>query len=83
MALLGLKLRGLGLTERAYSDLQRIAEDRADRRRQGLASWELAVWHADKYTETDAEQCLRYLATARPADAAQRWCERCAILAAE
>lgn len=83
MALLGLKLRGLGLAERAYADLQRIAENHADQRRQGLASWELAVWHADKYTKADAEQCLRYLATARPADAGQGWGESCAILAAE
>ena len=81
--LLGLKLRGLGLTVRAYADLQRIAEDDTDRRRQGLASWELALWHADRYTAADAAQCLRYLTKARPADDPETWRERCAILAAE
>ena len=81
--LLGLKLRGLGLAERAYANLQRIAENHTDQRIRRLASWELAIWHADKYTEIDAEQCLHYLATARPADTGQVWRERRAILAAE
>lgn len=55
------KLYNLGFMEKGLEELKRLynREDQPHLRR--LAAWELALWHANQYTEEDAEKCIAYL----------------------
>lgn len=50
-----------GFSGRAYSDLSRLAEQNEDPYLKRLATWELVLWHADRYTAQDARKCLGLL----------------------
>ncbi|WP_052507594.1 glycosyltransferase [Desulfonatronovibrio magnus] len=55
------KLNNLGFVQRAYQELGRLAADSYNQHLAGLAAWELALWHADRSTASDARSCLKYL----------------------
>ena len=47
-----------------YSELENLTRKKNAFLR-SAAAWELALWHADKYTKDDAKQCLYYLGIMR------------------
>lgn len=49
----------LGFTEKALADLERIFEQPENRYGKRAVSWELALWHAGKYTKEGAVQALK------------------------
>jgi glycosyltransferase involved in cell wall biosynthesis len=56
------RLLNLGFAEQGYEDLRKLAFEG-----KGLscfAARELALWHANQYTEEDARKCLEYLSIA-------------------
>ncbi|WP_010276893.1 glycosyltransferase [Paenibacillus senegalensis] len=55
------KLLNLGFLDAAYSELQKLSEDNKNQYRKQVASWELAIWHADKKTINDAKISMSYL----------------------
>lgn len=56
------RLLPLGFAKRAYQELQVMALiNISSSSLQKAAAWELAVWHANKYTPDDAQACLDYL----------------------
>ncbi len=57
------QLYNLGLEETAYQDLTRAYTYPKHWFEKSLAAFELAVWHADKCTNTDAQLCLNFLQT--------------------
>ncbi len=57
---LRLNLTSLGLSETAYAELANLAKSNNKRARK-FASWNMAWWHANQLTKTDAEKCLEYL----------------------
>lgn len=61
---LSIKLRSLGLVERAYNDLIEIVQT-GSLNAAACAAWEIALWHADSYTKIDAKKCLDFLKIAR------------------
>ncbi len=62
------RLLELGFVERATADLEALAKTRPASPQTRLASWELAMWHADKYTAEGARACLAHLEMALEAD---------------
>jgi glycosyltransferase involved in cell wall biosynthesis len=58
------RLYNLGFTKRGYEDLKSLAAKKNEPYLNRLAYWELALWHANQYTHTDAEKALQYLAEA-------------------
>ncbi|WP_291321247.1 glycosyltransferase, partial [Desulfonatronospira sp.] len=56
------KLLNLGFIERAYNDLKELTKDSRNTYMRCLAAWELALWHANRYTKEDASRALDMLA---------------------
>jgi glycosyltransferase involved in cell wall biosynthesis len=61
---LRVKMLEMGFVEKAYEDLRKIASDRPNKKTTRLAAQELALWHADQYTPSDALKSLEYLRVA-------------------
>lgn len=61
---LRMKMLNLGFVQRGYEDLQKIVREAEDRNLVRAAAQELALWHANQYTEADAKICLDYLSVA-------------------
>jgi len=61
---LKIKLLDLGFYEQAYSDLQDLRKDTSQISIRKRAAWELALWHANKYSKNDAVACLELLSLA-------------------
>ncbi|WP_112182166.1 glycosyltransferase family 2 protein [Paraliobacillus zengyii] len=55
------KLYNLGFTSKAYEELKSLAFSPNDPLINRLASWEIALWHANQYSVEDAEKALRFL----------------------
>ncbi|HLR01819.1 MAG TPA: glycosyltransferase [Virgibacillus sp.] len=55
------KLYNLGFTDRGLEELKALYNRDNQPHLKRLAAWELALWHANQYTEADAEQCITYL----------------------
>ncbi|WP_233443851.1 glycosyltransferase [Halalkalibacterium halodurans] len=72
----------LGFTKRALADLRGLLKTDNRYLRQ-LAAWELALWHANQYTRTDARECLTYLQQATAGKAERSFLRRAAIIEAE
>jgi|GEM_PF-1717303 len=53
------KLLNLGFHERGLQDLRAMVDQGWDANLRRIAAWELAVWHANRYTENDARESLR------------------------
>jgi len=58
-------LYNLGFTSRALKELQRFYELEKDQHVKRLASWELALWYANKYNKKDARKAINYLEAAK------------------
>lgn len=76
------RLLNLGLTQRAYNDLKSLMEIGGFYQARE-AAWELALWHANKYTEEDAKQCLYLLRAASVAVEDTRKLQYLAIIKSE
>lgn len=76
-------LRHEGLEERSLRELRRVSfrADSAKVRR--LASWELALWFADKETTRDARKGLKYLRRAQKGEEDSVRKRQIAIIAAD
>lgn len=55
------RLLDLGFAERAYMDLETIANKDGNYSKRIYASFELAAWHANQNTKNDAQKCLDFL----------------------
>jgi glycosyltransferase involved in cell wall biosynthesis len=73
----------LGFEQRAYEDIQRIMEKTDNIFLKRLAAFELALWHANKYTKEDALKCLQLLSIAIQGEENPTTLRRSAILASE
>ncbi len=51
----------LGFTERGYQDLLILAKDDNKPKLKRLAAWELALFHANKYSIEDAKESLKFI----------------------
>lgn len=73
-----------GFAQRAYADLCALAEQAKDQTSRQGAAWELALWHANQDTGSDAAECLRWLSAAAPRSTPDRGrAQQTAILRAE
>ncbi len=77
------KLNKLGFTDRPLADLEALAADNTNLYRKRLASWELALWHANRYNEADARQALKYVAMAVHGETDPLRLRRATVIAAE
>lgn len=77
------RLYGLGFTDRASEELRLLAADEARPALRKLAAWELALWHANQYSEEGAQQCLELLPVALQGETDQRALRRASIIEAE
>lgn len=73
----------LGFLERAYADMQAFVEQRDNQYLSRLAAWELAVWHANRYTQEDACRGIDYLGVARTGERDPDILRRATVLEAE
>lgn len=55
------KMLELGFIERASADLEACVSQGENEYLRELAAWELAVWHANRYTREGATRCLELL----------------------
>ncbi|WP_078556965.1 glycosyltransferase [Bacillus alkalicellulosilyticus] len=55
------RLYNLGFEKRAYEELKHMLIDTEDHAMKKIASWELAVWHANRQTVEDANKCIKFL----------------------
>ncbi|GAF65006.1 putative glycosyltransferase [Bacillus sp. TS-2] len=55
------KLLNLGFVEKAYEDLLSIVYSEVNVAKRKMAIWELIQWHANQYTEADAQECLKFI----------------------
>src|SRR5699024_2394133 len=76
------KLYNLGFIHQALKELEEITMENEPHLKR-LASWELALWHANQYTKTDAEQCIIHLPDAIKGTTDHTLLRRAAILEAE
>lgn len=76
-------LYNLGFTERALRELENFYEQEKDPYIRRLASWELALWHANEYSEVGAEVALHYIQTAKEKEKDETKQRRIAIVEAE
>ncbi|MCC5981436.1 MAG: alginate lyase family protein [Oceanicaulis sp.] len=72
-----------GFRERALTDFEALANTPDDPYLRALASWELAVWHANQAEPGHAAHCLRFLAAAASMELPEVTAQRIAILKAE
>jgi len=76
-------LYDLGFTDKALAELEKesIKSDNPYTRR--YAAWELALWHANQYSNEGAEKCLAFLSQAMKGEKNKDFQRRAAILEAE
>lgn len=72
-----------GFRERALADFEALASTPDDPYLRALASWELAVWHANQAEPGHAAHCLRFLTAAASMELPEVTAQRIAILKAE
>lgn len=78
-----LRLLEHGFRDRAIADLQAMAADNENAFLRGLASWELAQWHANNATPEDAKLSLAYLDQVSPSGLPEINAQRIVVLRAE
>lgn len=76
-------LYNLGFTERALAELERFYQEEKDPYMKRKIAWELALWHANQYTEAGAKAALSYLKTAKEQEKDETKQRRMAIVEAE
>lgn len=77
------RLYNLGFYDRALADLKELFLHDEDAYTRRLAGWELALWHANKYTQEDARECLTYIDAVISDSKDEVLLRRAAILRAE
>lgn len=55
------RLYNLGFTKRGLAELQELCSEENEPYLRRLAAWELALWHANQYSEDGARRCLELL----------------------
>lgn len=73
----------LGFTNRALSELEELYLNTTDAYLKRMAAWELAQWHANKYTKEGARQALDYLPAVADGETDQDQLRRAAVIKAE
>lgn len=76
-------LYSLGFTKRALAELEEFYQGATDPHIKRLAAWELALWHANRYTEEGARQALSYLPAVLRGERDKHQLRRTAIITAE
>jgi len=76
-------LYNLGFIDRAYQELESFYREEKDPSVKRLAAWELALWHANQYTETGAKQALIFIEDAKHKEKDKNQLRRIAIVEAE
>ncbi|WP_374724689.1 glycosyltransferase [Calidifontibacillus erzurumensis] len=77
------RLYELGFIHKAIEDLQQIIEKSDDKYLKREAAWELALWHANQYSQDHAELCLQWLPIALKGEKDEEIIRRAAIIEAE
>lgn len=77
------RLYNLGFFDKALEDLNSLYVNAEDSYLKRLAAWELALWHANKYTEEDATLCLKYIQAATENVKDEETLRRAVIIQAE
>lgn len=77
------RLFARGFTDRALEDLRNLVANGSDPVLRGLAAWQLALWHADRYSEEGARQCLELLPVALRGENDRGVLRQAAVLEAE
>jgi len=76
-------LYNLGFIDRAYRELEAFYQEQKDPSLKRQAAWELALMHANQYTEADARKALEYIQEARYGEKDKHQQRRIAIVQAE
>lgn len=76
-------LYNLGFIEKTLADLDALMEETTDRYLYRAIAWELALWHANKYTALGAEQALHYVNIAIKGEKDKEQLRKLAIVQAE
>ncbi len=76
-------LNELGFEKKALFDLERIFQTTDNRYLKKLAAWELALWHANKYSKEGAIRSLFYLSEAKRKTKDKDFLRKIAIMEAE
>jgi len=77
------RLLTLGFGQTALAELRRLIAETTDSDLRAVAAWELAVWHANRYTLEDANECLALLSIVEQENPDAQDLRRIAILRAE
>ncbi|GIO23427.1 glycosyltransferase [Oceanobacillus sp. J11TS1] len=73
----------LGFRKKALVDLEQILRTTDNGYLKNLAAWELALWHANKYTKDGARNALHYLSLATKKEKRVDFLRKAAIMKAE
>lgn len=76
-------LYDLGFTDRALKDLEALYSSTKNQNLKKAAAWELALWHANKHTESSARRAFEYLPDAVKGVKDADFLRRAAIIAVE
>jgi glycosyltransferase involved in cell wall biosynthesis len=77
------RLLNLGFYEKGLEDLEEIIKNSQDAYQKRLAAWELALWHANQYSEESAKRCQQFLSIAVEGEKDKELLRRAAVLMAE
>ncbi|PYZ92543.1 glycosyltransferase [Salipaludibacillus keqinensis] len=77
------KLNNLGFTERGLKDLEAQFHKAKNLKFKKYIAWELALWHTNQYTKTDAKKALDYLEVVLQDEENKEKVRRATILTAE
>ena len=73
----------LGFTKKALNELEKIVAKPPNKHVEKLAAWELALWHANQYSELGAKKSLDFLSIVKKDEKDRGYLRRIAILQAE
>lgn len=73
----------LGFTKKALADMEHLLQETRNRYMKQASAWELALWHANKYTKTGASQALSYIPQAKHGETGVEQRRKIAIIEAE
>lgn len=73
----------LGFTKKALTELDSFVDQAGNIPLRRLAAWELALWYANQYSQTNAEKCLHYIEIVKKGAKKQSERRRLAIVEAE
>ncbi|WP_096190304.1 glycosyltransferase family 2 protein [Evansella halocellulosilytica] len=77
------RLYNLGFTKKGLDELERLSNNNNEPYLQRLAIWELALWHANQYNESGAQQCLQLISRSIEGEKSPIRLKQAAIMRAE